>query len=34
MVVVATVVALAIWSFSVALAGRPLFEEELMERTA
>ena len=31
MLALATVLALAISSFSVALAGRPLFEEELLE---
>jgi serine/threonine-protein kinase len=31
--VVATVLAVAVWSFSVALAGRPLFEHELLEPT-
>jgi hypothetical protein len=34
LVVLATVLTLAIWSFVVALAGRPLFEDELLGRTA
>ena len=34
LLVLGTVLTLAIWSFSVALAGRPLFHDELVEKTA
>ena len=33
-IVVATVLGLAMWSFSVALAGRPLFEDEFARTAA
>jgi hypothetical protein len=34
LIVLTTVLALEIWSFAAALAGRPLFEDELLEPAA
>jgi hypothetical protein len=32
--VLATALTLAVWSFAVALAGRPVFEDEWLEKSA